>query len=278
MAKLSYVAKRQPSRIFASTSIVITVTPKLVKRRDKMTEDDLETVEQGDGPIAEAPSSVTVDDMLDKSTVSKIVARERQKAFAKGKQEALMELQQQQQAPQEQQQAPQAPSQPSQSMGGMQQPSQADIERMIAEKMPHALQDHINRVRGEQMAESFVSKMQAAEARHPGLESKLNELDYGTMLPLIHMANDMENTGDVMKELVDNPMKMGNLLALAHAQPKLAMKAMQDLSNSIKTNNQALEQEKQARDPMSQLKPSTSAGMDNGAMSVADFRKMFRNR
>lgn len=237
-----------------------------------MTKEDLEIAEQEIVPESGAENPVSSEEMLNKEVVSKIVAREREKAFEKGKREAMMELQQQQaqqqQAQQPQQQAPQ--------LGGMPQQSQADIERMIAERMPQALSEHVNKMRSEQMAESFVNKMQAAELRHPGLESKLNELDYGTMLPLIHMANDMENTGDVMKELVDNPMKMGNLLALAHAQPKLAMKAMHDLSNSIKTNQEALEQEKQARDPMSQLKPSTSAGMDNSTMSVSDFRKMFR--
>ena len=56
----------------------------------------------------------------------------------------------------------------------------------------------------------------------------------------------------------------------------MAKRAMMELSNSIKTNQDALAQEKQAQDPMSQLKPSTSAGMDNSAMSVSDFRKMFR--
>ncbi len=238
-----------------------------------MTE-DLEIVDQGVQPETEAQSE-PVSDMLDKSTVSKIVERERLKAFAKGKQEALMELQQQQQAPQESAQAPQQAAAPQQ-MGGMQQMSAADIERMIAERAPQLLQDHVNQVRNQQTVDSFVAKMQAAEAKYPGLEAKLNEIDYSSMAPLISLANDMENTGDVMKEILDNPMKMANLLTLQYTQPAMAKRAMMELSNSIKTNQDALTQEKQAQDPMSQLKPSTSAGMDNSAMSVSDFRKMFR--
>ena len=238
-----------------------------------MTE-DLEIVDQGVAPETEAQSE-PASDMLNKATVSKIVERERLKAFAKGKQEALMELQQQQQAPQESAQAPQQAAAPQQ-LGGMQQMSAADIERMIAERAPQLLQDHVNEMRNKQTVDSFVSKMQAAEAKHPGLEAKLNDLDYSTMAPVISMANDMENTADIMKELLDNPMKMGNLMTLMYTQPKMASKAMMELSNSIKTNQDALAQEKQAQDPMSQLKPSTSAGMDNSAMSVSDFRKMFR--
>ncbi len=235
-----------------------------------MTE-DLENVDQGVMPEAETQSE-PASDMLDKSTVSKIVERERLKAFAKGKQEALMELQQQQQ---ESAPAPQQAAAPQQ-LGGMQQMSAADIERMIAERAPQLLQDHVNQVRNQQTVESFVAKMQAAEAKYPGLEAKLNEIDYSSMAPLISLANDMENTGDIMKELLDNPMKMGNLLTLQYTQPAMAKRAMAELSNSIKTNQDALAQEKQAQDPMSQLKPSTSAGMDNSAMSVREFQKMFR--
>lgn len=234
-----------------------------------MTE-DLENVEQGGLPES-APQAEPVNDMLSKEVVSKIVERERLKAFEKGKQEAIMQLQQeqQQQAPAQQQAAPQQ-------MGGMAQMSAADIERMIAEKAPQMMQEHMHNERTKQTVDSFVNKMQAAEAKHPGLEAKLNDLDYSTMAPLVSMANDMENTADIMKELLDNPMKMGNLMTLLYTQPKMAQKAMSDLSNSIKTNQEAVSQEKQAQDPMSQLKPSASAGMDNSAMSVADFRKMFR--
>ncbi len=248
-----------------------------------MTE-DLELENQGENsPAEEALESEHEEGNgkpLTRELVSKIVDREKKKAFEKGKQEALMQLQQEQlqqmQQPAPEQAPQQAPMQQQpDNMGGMPQMSNADIERMIAEKAPQALQDHMNRMRQEQTVDSFVNKMQAAEARHPGLEAKLNDLDYSTLAPIVTMANDMENTADIMKELVDNPMKMGNLLTLMYTQPKLAQKAMHDLSTSIKTNQEALAQDAQARDPMSQLKPS-SAGADNGAMSVSDFKKMFR--
>ena len=61
-----------------------------------MTE-DLEIVEQGASPAEEVSTGESANDMLSKTTVSKIVERERQKAFEKGKQEALMQLQQEQQ-------------------------------------------------------------------------------------------------------------------------------------------------------------------------------------
>lgn len=244
---------------------------------------DIEEIEAPgvEEPIVETqgePADDMQQPMYSKAQVSKIVARERQRALEQANKGLNMQSQQDplQQAQQPVQQAPAMQQQGQQSLGGMQQMSAADIERMIAEKAPQLLHDHVQNLKNEHTINSFVSKMQAAEQKHPGLEAKLNELDYSSMAPLVHLANDMENTGDIMKELVDNPMKLGNMLALAQMQPGLAKRQMMELSNSIKTNQEALAQEKQAQDPMSQLKPSSSAGMDNGSMSVTDFRKMFR--
>ena len=123
----------------------------------------------------------------------------------------------------------------------MQQMSQADIERMIAEKAPLALQQHVQKLQQDQMVNTFVNKMQLAEQQHPGLEAELNNLNYND--PRIHafiaMANQMENTGDIMKEVLDNPTKMESLLNMAHNQPYQAQKALKSLSDSIKTNQTA---------------------------------------
>jgi hypothetical protein len=239
--------------------------------------DEIESIEQTvSSDNAPQGEEAVVNDSLPRETVSKIVERERQKAFEKGKREAMMEIQQQQAPMASQDNMQQAPQGQNQGMGGMPQMSPQDIERMIAEKAPQMLQDHVQSKMNEHMVNTFVNKMQAAESKYPGINEQLNDLDYQSLAPLVEMANNMDNTADVMKELLDHPMKMGNLLTLQYTQPRLAQKAMTDLSSSIKTNKEAKEAEAQARDPMSQLKPSSSAGVDNGAMSVSDFRKMFR--
>lgn len=244
-----------------------------------MTVENFETENQDNLPVKQSIEESAPDEMqipmYNKKQVSDIVKREREKAIEKGKREALMQMQEEQQA--NQQQPAQQIQQASQGLGGM--PSQMDpnqLKQMLAEQIPHALQEHVATMKNEQFVNSFVNKMQAAEARFPGLEAKLNSLDYSTIAPLLQMANEMENTGDIMHEIIENPMKMGNLLSLMYAQPQLAQKAMGDLSNSIKQNQEAKAQEAQANDPMSQIKSSSSAGMDNGQMSVKDFRKMFK--
>jgi hypothetical protein len=229
-------------------------------------------------PEVQEQVSAPVDDVqaprFNQIQMNDVVKRERERAYEKGRLAAMQELQAQQQ---QQQQQPQG-----QNLGGMQQFSQEDIERMIQEKATQATQEHIQsqlaELKQQQMVNSFVQKMEVAEQQYPGLEQELNQLNYSD--PRIHafigMVNDFENTGEIMKEVLDNPYKLSQILSDIQSQPYLAQKNLQKLSASIKQNQQAKAEEAQARDPYSQLKPSTSAGMDNGSMSVSDFRKMFK--
>ena len=253
-----------------------------------MTE-DLENVIQELEPVADANKPVAEEEpkrSFNSDQVKKVVEREKAKAFERGKREALMEAQQQQQISQEPQ--AQAPLQPifngqSQGIGGMAPMSQADIERMIAEKAPLALQQHVQKLQQDQMVNTFVQKMQLAEQQYPGLEAELNNLNFSDprMHAFIGMANQMENTGDIMKEVLDNPSKMESLLNMASNQPYQAQKALKNLSDSIKTNQTAKAEEAQARDPLSQIKSSTTSGTKEGSqhdMSSEELRRLLVKR
>ena len=115
---------------------------------------DSNTDLQEETPV-EPVSDGVAEDVLDKATVSKIVARERAKAYEKGKQEALMQqLEQQQSAGQ------QAPQPAVQTFGGMQQAPQMspeDIQRLIAEHVPHYLQAQADEYKNKQFVESFIA-------------------------------------------------------------------------------------------------------------------------
>lgn len=234
--------------------------------------------------IPEAPEAVTTetpdDDqkpLYNKHQMADVVKRERIKALEKGKRMAMEELaqQQQQQAPQAQQPVQQQPQQ-AQSLGGMQSMSPDDVRRMIAEHAPQHMQQHIAQQATQRQADGFVQKMKAAELKHPGLEAKLEKLDWTHMGPVIKLIDGASNPGDIMKELVDNPMKMGNLLTLAHTQPGMAQDALMELSNSIAQNQAALAQDKQASEPLGLITPS-NVGSDTGAKgSVRDFKNKYR--
>ena len=240
--------------------------------------DSLETDLQ-DIPEEPVVSDGVAEESLDKATVSKIVARERAKAYEKGKQEARMEQEQQQaQAPQQQ-----APQPAMQTFGGMQQApamNPEDIQKMIAEHVPQYLQQQAQEYQQKQFADGFIAKMQAAEKQFPGLEQKLNDIDFTSpsTLKLVHMANNMDNTGEIMNELIENPEKMGTLLNLINEQPRIAQQRLASLSSSISTNRKALEEEKSAHDPIGQLKSSVNAGVDDHNLSVKDLKKMLSQR
>lgn len=239
--------------------------------------DSLETDLQ-EIPSEPVVSDGVADESLDKATVSKIVARERAKAYEKGKQEARMEQEQQMQ-----QQAPQAPQPAMQTFGGMQQAPQMDpeqIQKLIAEHVPQYLQQQAEQYQQKQFADGFIAKMQAAEKQFPGLEQKLNDIDFTSpsTLKLVQMANNMDNTGEIMNELIENPEKMGTLLNLINEQPKIAQQRLASLSSSISVNRKAQDEEKSALEPIGQLKSSINAGVDDHNLSVKDLKKMLQQR
>jgi hypothetical protein len=219
---------------------------------------------------------------FNKRQVSDVVKRERDRAYEKGRKEAMMQMQQQQDVAQTapQQQAVQQQPMQQQGLGGMPQLSQEDVQRMIAEQAPQALQAQFQQLKQDHLINTFVGKMQVAEQKYPGLEAELNQLNYNDprMHAFIEMANSFDNTGEIMKEVIDNPHKLTAILADVRDQPYIAQKQMQSLSKSIKQNEDAKVQDSQARDPMSQLKSSSTASVDDSQMSVSDYQKMFKNR
>lgn len=241
---------------------------------------ELEDIEPADDSLSQAV--VEEEPKYDSKTVSKIVKREREKAEAKAyeraRKEAMMELAQQQ--PQAPAGAPPADAQAQQpqSLGGMPQMSSEDIKALIAQQVPQHLQEQIHNVRNEHMVNSFVSKMQAAEQKYPGLEEKLGLLDYGKPKTkmLIEMVTQLDNAGDVMHEVLENPEKMSTLFSLMEEQPRLAMNKLQSIGKSITQNQEAAATHEQTKDPLSQIKPSTNTGMSDGNMSVSDYSKYWR--
>lgn len=238
--------------------------------------DEIEIAEQL--PVEDA---AVIDDDIQKPVFNQrqmqdVVKREQRKAFERGKREAMMELEQQQQQAQQVQQ----PTEQPQNIGGIAQLTQEDISRMIAEQAPQALSRHVQEMQHSNLVNSFVSKMQAAEQKYPGLEADLNSLNYEDprLTSFIKLANELENTGDIMKEVLDNPTKLETLMNLSYNQPHLARKSLNALNDSIKVNQKA-EQATQARDPMSKVNSSIGAGMaDSQNLSVKDLQRILSQR
>lgn len=211
--------------------------------------------------------------LYNKVQVSDIVRREKEKARERGKQEALEAFSQKPQV----ETAITQPQQP-QTMGGMPAVNMEDIRKMMREEVPAVLQNHAQLIENRQVADSFVQKIQAAESKYPGLEARVGKLNVNGIAPLIRVINNSENTAEIMKELLDNPMKLGNLAALAHMQPDLVPEAINSLANSIKQNLTAQANDIPVNEPLDRVK-SSNLGMDNGShRSVRDFTEKYRGK
>ena len=229
--------------------------------------------------VASAQQGLTDDQrpVYNKVQVSDVVKRERDKAYEKGRRDRDMEMQLTQ-SPLQNPMQPQ-PSLQNVSPQGQQLTPDA-VKEMISREAPKAIQDHVRALQIQQTANQFAAKMEAAESKYPGLREKLNKLDYSTAAPVVQLANNTENAADVMNELIENPMKMANMITLAYSQPNVAQSAMQSLSQSIKQNESAkAANQNQANDPLNPISSSANTGMDNGApKTVGDFRKIFGRR
>ncbi len=226
--------------------------------------------------IEEIPS-VSVDDaeqeqkaerQFSSSEVTKIVERERKKAYEKAQRELKMTEQEPNVVPQSQISA-----------GGMNTLTPDDLRKMLREELPNHLQDTLMQQRHQQTVNNFVEKMQVAEQKYPGLEAELNQLNFSdpATSALVVMATNLDNTGDVIKDLIDNPEKFSSLLSMIDRQPHLAAKRLYDLSSSIKKNQQALEEKQMSQEPLSKLKPSSLSNQTNDKQAtVTDFRKMLK--
>lgn len=124
----------------------------------------------------------------------------------------------------------------------------------------------------DKSAKEYVSKMEA-EKLPENFEDPMglisNPLDY---YQLVFLANEVDNTAAVIKELAQKPTKLASLHYMAKDNPKAAKNMLKKISDSIKNNKDAAQSTPKTNAPLSQLKPST-VGSGSGKMGLSDFKK-----
>jgi len=148
-----------------------------------------------------------------------------------------------------------------------QQFDEATLGRIVEEKMQAQVRSAI----AQQVVSDFVGKMEAGKGKYEDFEQKVSGLDLKTIPQIVQLANGTDNTADVVYDLANNPYKVATLLTLAEKSPHLAQAEIARLSNSIKSNQKAVEAA-QPKEPLSQIKPSATTG-DGSAMSIASLRR-----
>ncbi len=100
----------------------------------------------------------------------------------------------------------------------------------------------------------------------------MGEVNLGNIPNTVALANNFENTADIMYELSKNPAKIGNIEHLMTIDPKLAMAEMRRLSTSIKNNEQAANY-RSPNEPLSQMRPTSAGAEKGGPKTASDYRR-----
>lgn len=181
--------------------------------------------------------------------------------------EQLKAQQGQQQEPQQQQQqqAPQGidPAQLQQLVA-----QQIAQQREEAERKQHEAQLHeeVN-----QVAKQYFGKMAQGTSLYDDFEAITADFNPAEFPQLVYLANELDNTAAVIYELRKNPGKLAQLATLVKESPGIARSELNNLSQSIKRNDEAKRNLQEPQDPLNRLKPST-VGTDSGEKNVRDFK------
>lgn len=210
-------------------------------------------------PVSSSPSSTNVPASpplkYTDEDVNNIVRDKRAKFLEQGRQEALAEFQKNQ-ANASNQQPTQAPQ------------LTAEQEKALLDKATAHLQQQMQ---VNQLVHQFASKMSEGAKAYPDFDQVVGGMKLENIPGIVQLANNFENTKDIMYDLGKNPSKIANLTVLSQINPALAQQEMQRLSDTIKKNQEAVANQPKINEPLSHIQPST-AGTDNGSMSVNDWR------
>lgn len=159
--------------------------------------------------------------------------------------------------------------------------SEADYRRMAAEEAQRLRDEWVKDAEraahehdAQRIANEFFTKINTGKGKYQDFDSVVGDIDFRSIPHIVQLANMVDNTSDIMYELGKNPSKIAILQQLIAVNPQLAFKEMTKLSTALKDNESA-SKIRSPNEPLSQLKPSTT-GTDNGAMTVADYRKKYR--
>lgn len=148
---------------------------------------------------------------------------------------------------------------------------EAEVQR-VASEMQNSAMKKAQEEQANQVINQFVDRISGASEKYNDFEQRVSELNLEHVPNLLPLSISVDNTADVMYELANNPGKAYQINEIANKNPQMAYKMIQQLSSSIKQNEEALSA-RRPNEPLSQLKTSRTA-TDSGTLSVSDYRKM----
>ena len=230
---------------------------------------DTENMEQ----LAETGETEEPEKTLPVSRVNELVKKAKHKGERKmqDKLDALTQEIQQLKASQGQEQSPGG-------IGGISQVNPDQIRQQILDQVKQDImsqqeeqQRKLIEDQARQVADQYHAKMGQGKDKYDDWDSVISDFEPEAFPELVYLANQTDNTADIIYELRKNPTKLVTLNNLVKASPRLAQAELAKLADSIKANQNAKLAENQVEEPLDRMKPST-VGVDNGSRSIRDLR------
>jgi hypothetical protein len=160
------------------------------------------------------------------------------------------------------------------------QPQAAYTPEQIQKMVDDRVQQQNQHAYLQNFSQNLNTKMQTEREQDAGfrdVEAAINLPGLSMQYPHFVLAvGNLDNTGQVMRELHKNPATFSTLLQLMsnQATQPMGIQQLQALSSSIKSNQAAVEDATRTtpNSPLSQVRTSVNTP-DNGNLSVSDLRK-----
>jgi hypothetical protein len=168
-----------------------------------------------------------------------------------------------------------------------QQPQVSNSEQEMRRFAAEEAQRHFDGIRDQARIENenkqahltvqkFFSKIATGKEKYQDFEKVVPDNETLSFYPntVSLLAEHIDNSDDVLYYLGKDLTKMELIENMSNRNYRVAIKQIQNLSQSLK-DNEAASKMKVPNAPLSQMRPSNT-GTDNGVMSVGDFRKKYR--
>jgi hypothetical protein len=147
----------------------------------------------------------------------------------------------------------------------------AQFQQASEAKAEAELQAEAQRIAGE-----YHSKMKSGRDKYDDFDDVMADFNPQAFPNLVYLANQLDNTPDVMRELMQNPQKWSTVTVLSERDQQAAQNYLNRISQSIKANELAKAAERDVAPPLSRLSSSTT-GQDSGKpATMQDMKRMFR--
>ena len=143
---------------------------------------------------------------------------------------------------------------------------QAQI-KTYAEQQQALMQQQQLQQQARDINDQVLSKNEDAKQRYDDFDTVVDNDFLSEYADVVIAANDVDNTGDVLYHLKNDPVKLGSIRLLGKRERAAAIKKF---STSIINNQNSLRKDL-PRSPLSQTKPS-NVGYNNGKPTMNDFR------